>query len=181
MTPQFNTHFRYRRPLVIGLVIGLLVMAIVGARHYAPERTVARKQAALLEAIEKRSGSRLRTLLARDYLDQWEFDREDAATALLDVGSQFLILAVKPIDSRTEIVRGEATVTAMVRVSGSGGPIAQTVIRRANRLEEPFVFTWRKQGFWPGSWRLERIENPGLPPDLYGYEPGDIRRRLGEL
>ena len=89
-----------------------------------------------------------------------------------------IAVTADPIDPKTEMGDGLATVTTGFQLSGSGSPIAHEMIRRTNRLREPFVFTWEKQSFWPWSWKLTRIENPDLPEELYGYEPGDIGKRM---
>ncbi|HQZ27040.1 MAG TPA: hypothetical protein PK648_02735, partial [Verrucomicrobiales bacterium] len=74
---------------------------------------------------------------------------------------------------------GRVTVTAKLMISGKPvGPAGLEVTRQVNLLKEPFVFTWEKQSFLPNSWRLVRVDNPALPDDLYGYEPGDIRRAM---
>lgn len=58
------------------------------------------------------------------------------------------------------------------------GPVGNEATRRVNRLVAPFEFTWRRENFLPTSWKLVMIENPDLPDELYGYEPGDIRRSM---
>ncbi len=172
-TPAGKVHIRV---LLISVLI--VIVAIWFVRSSSPARQIEKKQAALLVGIEKRSRSKVEKLIASDYRDRWDFDREDAVTAFLDVGSQFLVLAVDTVDATTEINGGQATVTARLKVAGSGSPVAQLVINRANQLKTPFTFYWEKQSWWPRSWRLVRIENDELPADLDGYEPGDIRKTM---
>ena len=49
----------------------------------------------------------------------------------------------------------------------------------ANQRER-FVMTWRKEGWWPWTWRLQHVANPGLviPP---GYRPGMLSENGGSL
>jgi hypothetical protein len=144
-----------------------------------PSNMIAKKQAALIAGIEKRSLSRIERLLAEDYEDRWGFDRQDAAEAVVDVGSQFLTLVLTPEEMTVNLVEDRAVVSTRLRVSGKPiGPGGNEVTRRLNQLKTPFEFTWEKQSFLPASWRLVQIENADLPGNLYGYEPGDIRRAM---
>lgn len=140
---------------------------------------VEKKQASLIEGIERRSPARIERLVAEEYSDDWGFSREDAVEAVVDVGSQFLVLVVTEEDKTTVLGEGEAKVSAKLIFGGKPvGPAANEVMRRLNGLKEPFVFTWKKESFLPASWRLVRMENASLPDDLWGYEPGDIRRAM---
>lgn len=169
-----NLHFGYIRPILIaGLAVlaGLISLAVV---HWSPKRVVERKQAAFIVALEDRSQRKLRRLVSTEYRDRWGFDRDDVITSILDVGGQFFILAVIPSETGFEVEKRSVTVTSRLEISGSGSPIANQAIRTANRLKRPFRFTWRKESFWPGDWNLAELDNPDIPGDLYGYEPGDI-------
>lgn len=158
---------------VVGAIIGLLVWQSL------PSKVVAKKQAALIDGIERRSPARIERLVAEDYADRWGFDRNDAVVAVVDVGSQMLTLVVDEEDQETEIADGRATVSAKLLFGGKPiGPVGTEVMRRLNGLDAPFVFTWEKKGFLPASWRLVSIENESLPDELWGYQPGDIRRAM---
>lgn len=160
----------------IAAVLALIVFIVLQSR---PAKMVAKKQSDLITGIEKRSPGRIERLVADNYSDRWGFDREDAVVAIVDVGSQFLALVVTEEDETTVIDGDEATVTAKLTFGGNPvGPAGQEVVKRLNRLKEPFVFRWRKESFLPASWRLVSIENKSLPDDLWGYEPGDIRRAM---
>jgi hypothetical protein len=178
--PVCNSQFG-RISLVAVIAAAMLAGAIfLLVQHWAPLRVVERQHARLIDAIERRSAKRLDRLLAESYRDQWDFDREQAALALSDIGSQFFVLTVTPVDAVTE--RNEAaeiTVRHRVEVQGQGSPIASEILRTANRLKAPFEFRWRRQSLWPGDWKLVSIANPDLPDEIYGYEPGDLRRAMG--
>lgn len=165
------------RWIVIGSLAALLVVTGVVFWQSRPLRMVTKKQAALVAGIEKRSPGRIERMVADHYEDRWGFDKDDAVVAIVDVGSQFFALVLTPEEQTIEIEGDRAVVTSRLVVTGKpAGPIGNEVTRRINQLGEPFVFTWEKQGFLPASWRLVNIENPELPNELYGYEPGDIRR-----
>lgn len=159
-------------------LIGGLTLALLMIRHWSPARVIERQQTALIAALERRSAKRLDRLLAEDYRDQWEFDREDAKLAVLDLGSQFFILTLLPRDVFPSIDEDRAKVSLRLEASGNGSPLAHEIIRTANRLKDPFVFHWEKQSAWPGDWKLTRIEQPGLAAELGGYRPGDLRRAM---
>lgn len=162
--------------LALVTVIGVTGLVLWSSR---PAHVVAKRQASLLAGLESRSGARLTRLLSEHYQDRWGFQRRDAVEALLDSGSQFITLVVKPEDAAIVIEGRRATVTSRLVVSGQAiGPVGHEVTRTVNQLKEPFVFTWEKQGFLPSSWRLVSMENPSLPTELYGYTAGDLRRAM---
>ena len=165
---------------VLAVSIIAIVFVIGFMRWASPERQIENKQAALIRGVEKRSRSKVEKLIADSYLDRWMFDKEDAITAFLDVGSQFIALGITEVDPEHQIdeSRSTATVTTQIKVAGSGSPVAQMILRRTNQLEAPFVFTWEKQSWWPGSWRLTKVDNSELPESFDGYQPGDIRRAM---
>jgi len=148
--------------------------------HWSPQRQLELKQEGFIRALQKHNGKKLQPYLAEDYEDQWEFDRDDVVLAVSDVGRHFMILTVKSFDTDFRIGERQAVVKMKLQLSGSGSLVANEVIRIVNRQKKAFVFTWKRQSFWPGSWKIVRIEHPGLPIDLYGYRPGDLKRMLGE-
>lgn len=176
---QHKTHQGFSRIIVIviaALAVGLLIF--VGLQ-FRPATAVTKKQASLIQGIEKRSVSRIRRLLSDDYTDRWEFTDEEIVESVVDVGSQFMTLVVTAEDQTIEINEGVAIVTARLIVSGTPvGPVGQEATKRLNKLKSPFTFTWVKESFLPNSWRLVKLDNPELPDHLYGYKPGDIRRKM---
>jgi len=168
------------RPIALLIALATVFALVLVVRSSSPSQQIEKKQAALLEGISKRSRGKVEKLIATDYQDRWEFDKNDAVTAFLDLGSQFLVLAVQSIDPKTELADDgkNATITCRLQIAGSGSPVAQMVITRCNKLDAPFTFHWQKQSWWPGSWRLIEVDNPDLPDDLDGYEPGDIRKAM---
>jgi len=161
----------------------LLVIIFVGRAiliHFSSQRQLELKQERFIRALEKHHGKKILPYLAEDYKDQWDFDRDDAVLAVSDVGAHFMILTVKSFETIIQIEGRDAVVTTRLQLSGRGSPVANEVIRVVNRQKEAFVFTWKRQSFWPGSWRIVRVENPGLSDELHGYRPGDLKRKLGE-
>ncbi|MBP6600446.1 MAG: hypothetical protein KA250_01500 [Verrucomicrobiales bacterium] len=165
--------------MILFSILGFLIVSVLVALQWRPAKVIAKNQRSLIDGIERRSPARIQRLLSKDYSDRWGFKGEDLVETMTDAGSQFLALVVTPEDETIVIAEGRATVTAKLMISGKPvGPAGLEVTRQVNLLKEPFVFTWEKQSFLPNSWRLVRVDNPALPDDLYGYEPGDIRRAM---
>ncbi len=158
------------------VVVGLIALAIWNSRASA---MLERRQASLIEGIEKASPGRIQRLVAPGYADRWGFSREDLVTAIVDGGSQFLVLEVGAEHPILSIEGRRATYESALSFEGKPiGPAGIEVMRRLNQLKEPFVFVWEKQSFLPSSWRLVEVRNAGLPEDLHGYRPGDLGRAM---
>ena len=65
------------------------------------------------------------------------------------------------IDS-CEMAGDQATARAVIKISGSGGGVAQLVMERVNTLSGPFTFAWRKASWKPWDWQLTRVDHPQL-------------------
>jgi hypothetical protein len=174
-----NNSVSIRRVGVAVVSALVVVLCIVFGLQMRASVVLEKRQAALLDGIERRNPGRIQRLVAEDYTDRWGFSRKEIVTSLVDVGSQFLALVVKSGDGRLHIEDGTATYTTKLTIGGKPlGPAGQEAMRQLNQLEEPFVFTWEKKSFLPASWRLVRVENASLPDELYGYRPGDIGRAM---
>jgi len=176
---QSNQQFGYSRWILIAVVAGNILAGIIILVQSMPSKAVRKKQAAFLVGLEKRSPARIQRLVSENYTDRWEFNRDDIVATMLDAGSQFLVLVVRGEEVGFEQQDGVVTVTMDLTISGKPvGPAGQEVMRRINQLNTPFVFTWKKENFLPTSWRLISIDNETLPDELYGYEPGSLRRAM---
>lgn len=151
------------------------------AFRWTDEKMVARQQEAFFDRLSSKKWSRAGELLSDQYRDQWNFSRADATLALKDVGRQFLSIHLTPVDPLVAITAArKGTYSSSINIQGHGSPIAGQIIAEAQRLTEPFTFTWQKESWHPWSWRLTQIANPALPNDLYGYEPGDLTLIINE-
>ncbi len=167
------------RVILLAVVAVLTVLTFIVVRQLGPAKMVARQQASLIDGIERRNPARIQRLVAEHYGDRWGFSRDDLVETMVDAGSQFLALSVVMEGTSLLIDGKHATINAKLVVGGKPvGPAGMEVTRRINQLNAPFVFVWEKQSFLPSSWRLVRMDNVDLPDELYGYEPGDIRRAM---
>ena len=48
----------------------------------------------MISGIESRNIARIRRLVSDSYNDKWDFDADDVAEAVVDVGSQFMTLVL---------------------------------------------------------------------------------------
>jgi hypothetical protein len=174
--------FLLRPKTLLTAGIALLVYVIFGIFFvWTDQNIVTARQERLFHLLSSKRWEKCGSLLSEDYRDNWDFSKTDAVLALKDIGSQFMIFHIEVLSLDVSIgapARSQATADARVRLSGSGSPFCQQVISEANRLKEPFHFTWQKESWHPWSWHIIRIEQNELPPDLHGYRPGDLNRAL---
>lgn len=167
------------RVLLIASLVAFVAVATIIVLQWRPSKVVEKRQASLIDGIERRNPARIQRLVSPEYRDRWDFTREDMVESMVDAGSQFIALVVTPENESVVFEKRRATVTARLVISGKPvGPAGNEVTRRVNQLREPFVFVWEKESFLPSSWRLVKVDNAGLPDDIFGYEPGDIRRAM---
>ena len=162
--------------LIVGLAlsIALIIFAIV---HWSDNNVVKRKQAALITSIEKRNRGKIMKLMSEEYSDRWGFNKDQASLACREAGSQFISLVVKAQKEQFEFNDDDtatATATMNLKLSGRALGVGSEILRRANQLKTPWIFTWKKEGFGPVSWKLITIENKSIPDNAYGYRPGDF-------
>ncbi len=132
---------------------------------WQPERQVRLHQKHFLQAVERRNWRSVENFLAEGYSDRWGHDKAFVLSASQEVFRQFLFLTVEQrIDDC--IVEGKAgTARVLVKITGSGGPVAQYVVSTVNALRDPFVFSWERVGRWPWEWGLVRFEQRELRLD----------------
>ena len=140
------------RVLAINLVIGVIWFGWPFLR--SAETQVLNQHRQLLDRAAHRDWTRLFALMAEDYRDDWNPTREEAVALGRELFQGFLVLAL-PWQPSSVVLDGKtAPVTGFSKAGGSGAGLSQEIIGRLNRLHSPFVFTWRKDGWKPGDWRL---------------------------
>ena len=166
---------------IIILVVLLILVALVVSSfiYWAPEKSVRRKQMALYKAVESKNPARVMRLLSDNYRDRWGFTPKDISESILDARKQFVVMSVQRDETQEvyQIEGSRAIVTTRIRIGGTpSGPAGASVKQQVNRLNKPFIFTWRKESFLPSSWRLVSLENETIPDDVWGYTPGQLSR-----
>jgi hypothetical protein len=165
---------RYRNWLIGGTAA---VLALFFAIQWQPARQVKAHQQEFLRAVERGSARGINDLLDASYQDQWGFDRSQIVPACTDFRRCFLTVAFEELDPQIELREGRGIYSVRIRVQGSPTAVGQFVRQQANALRTPWTFIWRGTPGMPWRWRLQRIENPGVP-SLQGYTPGALRETL---
>jgi hypothetical protein len=137
------------------------------------ESQVRHRAEAFRRALAEGRSAKAWHMVSAEYRDQWNMDRDQVGSALRDVSRQFLTLRVDWVDPRFErTADGGVAMTTLPRLEGKSlTPVGEMMLSTARRLEQPFTFTWRKEGWWPWTWRLVSITNPDLEIPQ-GYSPG---------
>lgn len=142
--------------------IAALALAIWLIWWSRPERQIRRAQSRLLAAIESHDYPALAHLLAQDYRDRWENDKEIVLRRCPQVFDQFLTLDIEGEILNTTLEGEKGTVAQKIVVKGIGGGLAMYARDEVNQLKSPFTMHWRKWGWKPWEWELISIEHPEL-------------------
>ena len=140
----------------------LLALALHAAWLWQPERQVRLHQAHFLKAVERRKWDRMAGFIADNYSDQWAHDKGFVTGGSREVFRQFLFLTIEHAVDSCVVEDGSATVRAVVKIGGTGSPVAQYAMAKVNTLGDPFTFRWEKQSWQPWDWQLQRIAHPVL-------------------
>ena len=133
------------------------------------------------EALEEKNVGKAMAMVSAEYRDQWGYGPEEVGRVFRDVTAQFLTLRVTFSDEKFERRGREIVFTARVRLDGQPlTPIGSMMSSYAAEQREPFVMTWRKEGWWPWTWRLGHVANAGLEPPA-DYRPGMFSENAGSL
>jgi hypothetical protein len=147
----------------------LIFAAVIFHAHLHSKDIAHRTQEDFLQRIVKRKRHQALLLTSETYRDVWEFDRNQLELALRDVDSQFLSLQLTPSQETSSYTDGSYLYTARLRLQGQTiGPVGPMMISEANQIQNPFTFHWKKESWWPWSWRLTKIDHPDFrPPNQY--------------
>ena len=156
----------------IAATIGLILYSIylVGFR-WRPPTQVRLHQMDLIHAVENNNGRDLGNLISDSYSDQWGYTKKDLQLGFKEMRRGFLALELQPSEVEVNVEKVEGTFSAVIKLQGSG-VWADQIKGVLNKVNTPFVFTWRKEGGRPWDWKLISISNEEL--DLRGYRPGQF-------
>jgi len=148
--------------------VAFVALALFLLWLWKPERQVRLHTSHFLKNVERRNWDRARDFLAPGYTDRWQHDRDTAMGDAREAFRQFLFLTVENHTDSCDMDGDHATAHTVVRISGSGGPVAQLVMERVNDLHSPFLFVWHKASWKPWDWELERVDHPELSAERFG-------------
>jgi hypothetical protein len=135
-------------------ILTLLLLAALAAGVYQmlPGTRLRAKQEALLAWAQSGApGDFADDFAAPDFQDQWGHRTEDVAGGIRALRFAFPALTITGGEPEFAREEASATVTQKIEVLGTGEPRRATV-----------TFRWQRQSWLPWSWRLQRVEAPGL-------------------
>lgn len=149
-----------QRAVLLALAGFLLGLAAWATWEFRPSRQLVRATERLAHAVERRDWARVSAMMAAEYHDSFGFERPTAIDAAHEVFGHFLSIDLHFDVQAVQVSRGRGTVTARVRLGGSGSPVARLVIERCNELRQPAVFSWRSRSWKPWDWELISLDQP---------------------
>jgi hypothetical protein len=148
------------RLLILNAVIGVIWFGVPFLK--SPATQALEQHARLLEFASHRRWERAVPLMAVDYHDAWDMKREEAIAIAMQMLQSFLTLDLQWQLSSVKMEGNTAIITGRMKVAGNGLPPSAEILNYINDLREPFVFTWRKDGWKPRDWRLVHVTQPEL-------------------
>lgn len=153
------------------LVLGLLPVAMVAVAGWllwirflqSPESQLERAQRKFLEAVEERDWHRIERMLADDYLDDYDFNRETALETARQLLSGFFTLTLETETLSLQATREIGIVKMNIKADGNGTALSQMVLDRVGRVKEPWIFHWHHKGRWPWDWKVVQVQQDDLP------------------
>lgn len=142
-------------PAVIALVIGWFVWPYMQSEKSQAEN-MHRK---FISLGAKRDWDGLSNLIAVDYSDEWDHNREEAVQTAAELLQGFLYLNIEWETTEVTANQGIAKVRGFAKMNGSGGGFSSQIMSTVNAVKEPWVFTWRKESGKPHSWKLVSVKN----------------------
>lgn len=158
-----------RSHLVAAAVIGLLFALTIGMPWLSPTRGVERAWHTLLDGIEGKDWDEVAAVIDAEYADGWGLKRAEVLQVLETMRRQFLTCSITREAGRERTVSADkrrATIRAVVRVDGTGSPVAQMIVQASQQGEVRTTFEWVRRLWKPWDWRLVRIENPLAEPGV---------------
>ena len=123
------------------------------------ESQAKQQQEKLLDFAAHQNWKRVYLLLAQDYSDAWGMKRDEALNAAHEVLQSFIMVS---FDWKLQSAARDGktvTLTGTIHMTGSGATGSSLIVDHVNRIEKPWVFLWRKDGWKPGDWHLISIAN----------------------
>lgn len=142
---------------------GILAAVVVwGLYAFSPDRQVKKAFSQLLAAASNHHWKKAGELIAPDYCDQWGCDREQALRLGSEAFQQYVFLEIVPSDVKVVRQGSQATLTARLKMTGRGSPVAEMITQQVNALREEFRFAWKRQSWKPWDWKLQSISQPEI-------------------
>lgn len=121
-----------RSHLVAAAVITLLFALTIGVPWLSPARGVERAWHGLLDDIEGNDIEEVAAVIDAEYADAWGLGREDVLKVVETMRRQFLTCSITRDAGHERTMSADkrrATIRAVVRVDGTGSPVAQMIVQ----------------------------------------------------
>jgi hypothetical protein len=148
--------------ILIPAVLGLVVLWFVWPYLQSDKRQAENIHRKFISLGADRNWNRAAQMMAPDYEDEWDFNREEAVQMASELMQGFLYLNIEWETTEITVNEGIAKVRGFAKMNGSGGGLSSEIIKKVNALEQPWVFTWRKESWKPNSWKLVSVRNEEL-------------------
>lgn len=159
-----------KREYLIGAgVVAVLFALTIGLPWLSAERGVERAWHGLLDDIEGNDIEDVAAVIDAEYADAWGLKREEVVKVLETMRRQFLTCSITRDAGRERTVSADkrrATIRAVVRVDGTGSPVAHMIVQASQQGEVRTTFEWVRRSWKPWDWTLVRIENPQAGPGV---------------
>lgn len=137
------------------------------------ESQVRHRSEAFRRALAEGRSAKAWHMVSGDYRDSWNMNKDQIGSALRDISRQFLTLRIDWTNPQyAPGPDGTYTLTTVPRLDGrSLSPVGEVMLSTARQIREPFTLHWKKEGWWPWTWRIVSITNSDLELPA-GYTPG---------
>lgn len=140
------------RPLRILLILAILGLGWLLVLFLDSDRALRLRQEELVEWARTGSPSQFTDdFAAPDYHDQWGHTIEEVVLTARGIRMAHPDMTVTAGDATIKRDGDSAVITQRITVTGAG-----------ERVDTDFHFTWKKQNFWPWSWKLQEATAPGM-------------------
>jgi hypothetical protein len=146
------------------LIPAITVLAVWLAWPYleSDEAQLLRQHRHILDLAESRNWDAIIECMALEYEDQWSQNRTDSVGLAEQVLTGFITIDIEWETAEVTMNGNVAKIRGTARLQGRGVGASELVKDRVNALQEPWVFTWRKDGRGPKGWKLLSLRNHGL-------------------
>ncbi|MDR2675434.1 MAG: hypothetical protein LBC18_11400 [Opitutaceae bacterium] len=157
-----------RRRMILSVsAVAVLVIAAGMSHYYDADRQLERGWTGFVESIESRSAFGVHRRLAPDYTDCWGYNKDSLGKDLWRIFYPFESIELTPYEVLVVRDGDTATISARFTMASTGAGVGSDAQNQVNRLTEPFVIQWRRDGSFPWSWKITRIDQPEFDAKRY--------------
>lgn len=145
------------------LLVATLLVTARCVWLWQPERQVLLHQRHFLTAVEDRKWAKVGFFMDNGFHDQFGHDKAWILKESQEIFRQFFVLTIQDRDTAVKFDRNRAHVSTLLRIDGTGTPVAQYLQQTVNaENSKPFQFEWRHASWLPWDWKLTAIDHPVL-------------------